>query len=332
MPRIISVIIPVYNVEKYLEQCVESILSQAFNDYEVILVDDGSTDNSGSICDLYSDKYDQIKTIHKENGGLSDARNVGLQHATGEFILFIDADDYIFKDSLAAINISIEEMPDVDVVFLEAVKVFEDGSTIPLGDGYQKESIKDKTHEEVIAHLSKLPKFPGSACTKLIRRSLIYDNNLYFQKGLLAEDIDWTVRLLLTAQKYNYCQKDYYYYRQNREGSITNTASIKSLNSLIHIIKKWSRNMQHDPPVSKFQKGINAFMAYEYLVLLLAYGGLNREEKRNVETDVKSYSWLLSESKIVKVRIARLINGVFGLEAAASFLVLYYKLGKRKRA
>jgi glycosyltransferase involved in cell wall biosynthesis len=327
MPKI-SIIIPIYNVGKYLEQCVESILSQAFSDYEVILIDDGSTDNSGSICDRYADQYDQIKTIHKENGGLSDARNVGLQHAAGEFILFVDADDYIFKDSLAAINLSIEETPDVDVVFLEAVKVFADGSTIPLGDGYQKESIKDKTHEEVIAHLSKLPKFPGSACTKLIKRSLIYDHNLFFKKGLLAEDIDWTVCLLLTAQKYNYCQKDYYYYRQNREGSITNTVNINKLYSLIYIIKKWSRKMYQEPPISELQKYINAFMAYEYLVLLNAYSGLSREEKKLVESDVKTYSWLLSENEIKKVRIARFINNVLGLEAASAFLRLYVKLRK----
>ena len=327
MPKI-SIIIPVYNVGKYLEQCVESILSQAFSDYEVILVDDGSTDNSGSICDLYSGKYVQVLTIHKENGGLSDARNVGLQHATGEFILFVDADDYIFSDSLAAINISIEETPDVDVVFLEAVKVFEDGSTISLGDGYQKDSIKEKTHEEVIAHISKLPKFPGSACTKLIRRSLINEHSIFFKKGLLAEDIDWTVRLLLAARKYNYCQNDYYYYRQNREGSITNTVNINKLYSLIYIIKKWSRKMHQEPPISELQKYINAFMAYEYLVLLNAYSGLNREAKKMVEADVKAYSWLLSENEIKKVKIARFLNGVLGLEAASAFLRLYVKLRK----
>ncbi|MDV4357675.1 glycosyltransferase, partial [Enterococcus faecium] len=94
----ISIIVPVYNVEKYLKKCVDSILGQTFTDFELLLIDDGSTDNSGSICDELAKTDNRIKVIHKENGGLSDARNIGIEVAKGDFIGFIDSDDYIDED------------------------------------------------------------------------------------------------------------------------------------------------------------------------------------------------------------------------------------------
>jgi glycosyltransferase involved in cell wall biosynthesis len=101
-----SIIIPVYKVEKYLDECVQSVLSQSFTDYECILVDDGSPDNCPQICDEYAKKYEQIKIIHKENGGLSDARNVGILQASGEYIVFLDSDDYL-ADNNTLQNLSV---------------------------------------------------------------------------------------------------------------------------------------------------------------------------------------------------------------------------------
>lgn len=95
-----SIIVPVFNVDQYIEECIDSILLQNCNDYELILIDDGSTDRSGEICDLYDEKYDQIVVIHKENGGLSDARNKGIEISKGEYILFIDSDDYLVDNTL----------------------------------------------------------------------------------------------------------------------------------------------------------------------------------------------------------------------------------------
>ena len=107
MPKI-SVIVPVYKVEKYIHKCVDSILNQAFSDIEVILVDDGTPDRCGEICDAYGEQDSRVKVIHKENGGLSDARNAGMPHASGEYIIFIDSDDYIdvnmYEELLAAIS------------------------------------------------------------------------------------------------------------------------------------------------------------------------------------------------------------------------------------
>ncbi len=121
----ISVIIPVYNVENYLRECVDSVLNQTFSDYEIILVDDGSTDISGKICDKYAVKDDRVNVIHKKNGGLSNARNVGLKKAVGEYIYFLDSDDYIKTDALEKLyNTAISEK--ADVVFFDGDVFFTD--------------------------------------------------------------------------------------------------------------------------------------------------------------------------------------------------------------
>lgn len=98
MKPVISVIVPIYNVEKYLPRCIESILNQSFKEFELILVDDGSSDNSGKICDIYAEKDERVKVIHKENGGVSSARNVGIKAVNGEYIGFVDPDDYIDRE------------------------------------------------------------------------------------------------------------------------------------------------------------------------------------------------------------------------------------------
>ncbi len=322
----ISIIIPVFNTSTYLKQCVQSILQQDFKDYEIILVNDGSTDSSANICNYYSERYNFITTIHKSNGGLSDARNKGLKCAKGDFVLFIDSDDYIEANSLSAINASIEENENVDVIFLEAIKVYSDNKKVPLGDGYKKEHIYKKSREEVLVHLSKLSKFPASACTKLVRRTLLVDNKIYFKKGLLSEDVDWTIRLLMYAKSFNYCPNLYYYYRQNREGSITNNRNLRNTESLLEIIRKWSKKLETTGIQNIIKKCIYAFLSYEYIMILLLYGNLNNVEKAKVKQEIKSFSWLLKRSEINKVKIVKVLYYIFGIGITSYILCTYQKL------
>lgn len=322
---LISIIIPVYNTSMYLKQCVDSVINQDFAQYEIILVDDGSTDSSGTICDEYSLNHDFIKVIHKENGGLSDARNTGLANALGEHILFIDSDDYISENSLSSLYDTMNEESDVDVIFLDAVKAFSDGTALPLGDNYIKDKILYKTHKEVLDHLASLPKFPGSACTKLIRRKLIAENNLYFVKNQLNEDIDWTIRLFLAAETFNYCPGYCYFYRQKRQGSITNKSSSKSLESLLGIIKKWSVGI-HEHSTNDFTKYINSFLAYEYIMAFPMYHDLKKEAGQRYKHEIESYSWLLNTSKNKKVRVVKILYRILGLDASSAILSRYLEL------
>lgn len=324
---LISFIIPVYNVELYLRECLESILLQTFTDYEIILINDGSIDSSGKICDEYAKKYSFIHVIHKKNGGLSDARNYGIENANGEYILFVDSDDYIGKNSLDDIVQCLKNssLP-IDVMFLEGMKVYKNGKIISLGDGYDNQKINFQSKEIVMKHLSSLKKYPGSACTKLIRRQLILENKLMFEKKLVSEDIEWTIRLFSIASNFAYCDTKYYYYRQNREGSITNTQSKKQIESLLYIMEKFSNN---DKKIN-YQNEINAFLAYEYIMVLAIYAKMTKEEKLKYEFKLKKLSWILKYGKNSRVKLVYISTKLVGLNLTGKLLnIMYYFIRKK---
>ena len=126
MKPLLSVIVPVYNVEKYLKRCLESILVQSWNDYEIILVDDGSTDSSAQICDLYAEKYEMIRVIHKENKGLSDTRNRGIEEASGEYVYFPDSDDWLEPNTFSELSDVIEELKAADAAGMMTCQMVRD--------------------------------------------------------------------------------------------------------------------------------------------------------------------------------------------------------------
>lgn len=319
-----SIIVPVYNVAKYISECVDSILNQDYSSFEIILVDDGSTDASGKICDEYVKKDQRIKVIHQENKGLSEARNSGIKASVGNYLLFVDSDDYIAKNSLEKIY-NIVKGKGIEVVFLEAIKFFPDGTTQPMNDGYVKEKIVNKSQEEVWEHIATINKFPGSACTKAIKRSLIIEENLFFVKGLISEDLEWCYRLFAKASKYSYLEECYYFYRQQREGSITNTGFTKGLDSTFWIIKKWATKK----PRTKYQSVLNSFLSYQYMVALYSISRLNKNVSKKYFKEAKEYRWLLKYGGSKKLKLVKMVSMFLGIKNTAN-LLNYYKTYKKK--
>jgi glycosyltransferase involved in cell wall biosynthesis len=215
MNPLISIIVPVYNVEKYLSKCLDSIVNQTYKNLEIILIDDGSTDNSGDICDEYANKDNRIKVIHKSNGGISDARNKGLDIAKGEYIGFVDSDDYIAEDMYEYLyNFVIEN--DLDVAMCASCNVYQ-GKII-----YHKnfESIILDKKEKIIENIFINPS-GGSAVSvwgKLFKYNVIKD--IRFDFGKTCEDVYFVLKWIENTNKFGRCDKAKYYYVQ-REGSIT---------------------------------------------------------------------------------------------------------------
>ena len=189
----LSIIIPVYQVEQTLRRCIDSVLSQSFSDWEMILVDDGSTDESPKICDEYVKNYDKIHVIHKQNGGLSDARNVGIEHAKGTYITFVDSDDYLGDDTLKKVMRLMEIHPDYDILEYPIYEHFTlmDNEHQLLFDNHEYTDIKEYWHEEkAYTHTY--------ACNKIYRKELF--RNVRFPVGKLFEDV-YTFPLLLKEAK-----------------------------------------------------------------------------------------------------------------------------------
>lgn len=226
----VSVIVPIYNVEKYLEKCINSLLSQTLEDIQIILVNDGSKDNSGNIAKEYEkNNKDRVIYVEKENGGLSDARNYGLKYATGDFIAFLDSDDYIEKNAYEEMyNKAIEENAD----YVECDFIWEFPNKIRVDKQYPY-----KNKKEMLSFVRVV------AWNKLIKRQLIIDNNLEFPKGLRYEDVEFTYKLIPFINKFAYVDKPFIHYVQ-RKGSIANvqnerTAEIFTvLDNVIEFYKK----------------------------------------------------------------------------------------------
>lgn len=211
----VSVIIPIYNVEQYLAECVDSVLAQTYTDIEVILVDDGSTDNSGAICDDYAARDRRVIVIHKKNGGLSDARNAGLNIAKGEYILFVDADDYI--DS-SLVEITTEEMnKGNDMVAFRFYHVQQEGNLTKGESFIAGEWSLDSSEKRTRFYANILLKYRigWEACFRMFRRELIKKMNLRFEdnRRIFAEDLYFSICYCLEARRIACLDRNMYYYR-----------------------------------------------------------------------------------------------------------------------
>lgn len=221
----ISVIVPVYNVEKYINRCIDSIIAQTYRDLEIILVDDSSTDNSGSICDEYAQLDNRIKVIHKENGGVSACRNAGVEHATGEYISFVDSDDYIEKDMM---ELLISTIGNCDMATCGAYNDYVN-SSVPQ---YNGEDLSFETDNKTAFRLILEGNLvPAALWNKLIKSSIA--KNLSFPTGIIYEDIFYTNALMQTIKsaRINTAPKYHYFHR---EQSLTTKEFDNDVLDIIH--------------------------------------------------------------------------------------------------
>ena len=312
-----SIILPVYNVEKYLRSCIDSILSQTYKYYEIILVDDGSQDSSGKICDEYSAKYGFIKTVHKPNGGLSDARNIGLKQANGEYIFFIDSDDYLIdEDVLQRISQKLKYKP--DVVAFKSIKWFETNGDLSHTTTDLTVSDDRLTACEKYIELIDKDSYSNSAWSKVIKRALLVDNHIEFEKGLLGEDNDWYYKIVGVLSSLELIDEPLYVYRQ-RAGSITKTYKKKNLEHLLWIIKKWT-NYINAGEMTVNKKVIRNSLAKQYCHAIIGYSSL--KNPKEYYPRLKKYSYLLKYSANPRVKAFRKMYKLMGLKGIILLLRL----------
>lgn len=224
----ISIVVPVYNVEKYLERCIDSILEQTFEDFEILLVDDGSKDSSGSICDELAKKDKRLRVFHKSNGGLSDARNYGLERIRGDYVTFIDSDDFIGKNYLKTLMDQMVEN-NADISMISSAAIYDDDPVPEETEG--KCYVMDgKTAFKVLVCREMLS---WSAWGKLFKKSIVKE--LRFPKGYCYEDLHTIPYLISNSSIFAYCSKVEYYYIQRRD-SIMHVVTLER-------IKMWEKGI-----------------------------------------------------------------------------------------
>lgn len=214
-----SVIVPIYNVEEYLERCIGSVLEQTFNDYELLLVNDGSPDNSAEICRKYL-KNGKVKYFEKENGGLGDARNYGIERAKGEYLVFIDSDDYVEKELLESVNNIIDKYKS-DIVIFDYMLVDMQDELMYV----ERQKLEANTVLNVKSNKELLLLEPA-AWNKVYKRQLFIENDFRYPSRVWYEDLRTTAKVLSSAERIVYIDKAFYHYFQ-RPGSIMNNKNLK---------------------------------------------------------------------------------------------------------
>lgn len=323
----VSFIITVYNVERYLRQCVESITHQSYEDIEVILVDDGSPDNSSQLCDTLAAEDGRIRVIHKKNGGLSDARNAGLLAATGDYVVFVDGDDFwLDKEQLKALMEVAKTQPVCDFIGFNCSYYYPDSDQFVPWVAYQETLSKPTERDAAMIELVKSGTFPMSACMKLMKREFLIKNELFFEKGLIAEDIPWFINVLDKCNKCSFVNQYIYAYRQNREGSITNVSGDKSFRSLRYIVESETAKVETRRFSKEAKEALYSFLAYE-LSILLTYSNIDRDTYKQL----KSYSWLVNYDMNPKVKKVKMVKIVLGFNMTVKLLKLYQNKRRSKK-
>lgn len=289
---VFSIIVPVYNVENLLTRCVESIVNQTYKDIEIILVDDGSNDNCPALCDEYALKDKRIKVIHKQNGGLSDARNAGLDIATGDYIIFVDSDDYIERDTCQKI-----------------LKFTYDNNDIIIGDAIVEggidhlKHIKDSSVLDGKTYLLKAlesGRAPMAAWLNIYNRAFLMQHGFKFKLGILHEDEEFTPRVLLNAKKVVISDVKFYHYIIREDSITTKKDKKKNLTDFYSTCEELAE-VYETIKLQKLRKYLLNSLVSKYLTL---YVTANADKYGN---EYYHKTFVIKKAKTIKTRIQSLI-------------------------
>lgn len=266
-----SIIVPVYNTERYLKKCIDSILIQKFSDFELILVDDGSEDSCGDMCDKYAEYDSRVRVIHKKNMGVSAARNDGLDKALGDYILFVDSDDWIENDCLETLNDVITD--NIDVVVFGLKKFLKNKIDIILPELHVKsKEIKEKLISD---------EYKAWACNKCYRRSLF--SNVRFKVGIYYEDIYTLPRMIYKAKSIVSIKQALYCYNQMNANSITNDTTSLKMYDLV-MARKENSDFAYKNNLGCFQKCVFKMVceAMNCVILQTSDRKLSKEQEKSL--------------------------------------------------
>ena len=318
---LLTVVVPVYNVEKYLKRCIESILVQEWKKYDILLVDDGSMDHSPQICDDYVKAYDFISVIHKKNGGLSEARNTGISNAKGEYIYFPDSDDWIEPATFSDLAEVIEsDKYDIISFNREFVKSQQD---IIKSDSKQTKRL---TGKEALLEMFSYGFITGFANDKIYRKSLFTKNNIQFPIGKYYEDLGTNYKLFLAAKKVYATNQKYYHYLIDNPDAITKSWNEQKFENMIGFYKEIyysddvrSKLNSSELAIAKmfFVDGMTHSLASLYKSnLYKTYPKLTKSVKKELKTNRLKFKQNLKLPHRTKYFLYRLglLNGAFHLQ------------------
>lgn len=332
----ISVIIPVYNVEKYLRECIDSVLNQTFKDFEIICVNDGSTDSSSDILEEYTHKHESIHVINKKNEGSGPARNTGLKHAHGNYVFFLDSDDYLVENALEKLyeNIILNKS---DMVFLKKAIVDDEGNVNFKKPGFPLEKIiKDKDFTNYTFTYKEIKKYVLNSSFapwhKLHDKSFLDEHeDIVFFKGAY-EDVLFHIKTMLMAEKISYVNDFLYYYRDNSE-SVTHASHGFVIFDVVDSVEDYLKTNNHFDEFKEEFKLFKVTQILNYIIISQSneYFLRTKDEFKGIELDENS---LVTGLKYEKYRLVRECENLYEYYSEYCTYIendLNKKIGKLKK-
>lgn len=317
---LVSISVPVYNVESYLPKCLDSLISQTLKDIEIILVDDGSTDSSGRICDQYASKDDRIRVIHKENGGLASARQAALEVACGEYFCACDADDWVEPNMYDLMYNKAKEI-NADVVSCDYF------ANYPNNDEVEHRCLTTLVESQDLFHDTLSGKFPHMIWNKLIRRSVFGDYNIYWESGInQGEDFLISLKLFQHPLKLSHVPQCLYHYRRVLGGaSYTNNITFSSFKQSL-AIRTW---IDENVETKKYPAEIfNLWVSLAFTGLRVKEGMTSEYYKEIVLSRISLVNFVKYKTinlKAILIYATKLFGYKFGRTICSRFYHKYYK-------
>lgn len=316
----LSIIIPVYNTQDYLADAVSSVAGRYEDIIEILLIDDGSTDNSGAICDKYAKEYKNIRTIHQKNQGLSMTRNIGIKKAHGEYVSFLDSDDMLVPESLKKIL----EITDSGVDLI--VGNYKKFQSIHEIKNISEDFIGIPARNDLLSEIINGGGLLGLSSV-IIKRKLFIKNDIYNDIKLASlEDIDCALKLILKAKHATWLEPEHYLYRQGRAESLTNAATISriKIEGFFIFLDRWVKKAESIDNKNAQESLLN-FLAYQYAILLGKINLLSNNLRSRYINKAKKYQWLLGRATTRKTKVVRMLVRLLGVRLSSKILGIFLR-------
>ncbi len=321
----VSVVIPVYNVKPYLERCINSVLRQTYKDLEIIIVDDGSTDDSGELCDQIATKDQRIRVIHQRNQGVSAARNTGIREAAGEYIVFIDPDDlWLLDDGLATVMNYCDET--TELICFKVVDIWKDGRQYYSPDYNIEITSSQPNTQALFSYLIKSQALRMTAWIVIVRRQILIDNEIFFPLRIIGEDFFWHMLLWQHVCNVKMANVNLYGYWHRQDNITSAPVAIWSYQEYDKTFTFWKEQQE--------QGCVNGDIILGYMANIWVNRGyvfykLNDSDKPFALEILSKHSDLLNYAVTPKAKVTARLLHLIGLRTTVSLLSLYCRLKKR---
>lgn len=321
MPKF-SVIVPVYNVEDYLDECVQSVINQTFTDWELVLVDDGSKDKSYQMCCDYAQKDNRIKAHTQENGGASKARNNGISKANGEYLMFLDSDDfYNDKNTLQTLA---DNLDGKDALIFGCTDFnMKTGETLVSRTGYDLALIGKNDYYATMHYLLANKLIPGGPTIFTFKKNIVTDNDIHFEEGIQDEDYDFVLSVFINCKSVGAIDNPFYSYRKGRDNSVTGSSNIKMIYGIEYTVNKWlkvCKSIENET----LKKDVLNYLAFIYSTGFVVCGRMDKKTRKKALSIMKKHTSVLSYSYWKKPTITKYAIKLVGLNLFSLMAAKYF--------